>query len=103
MKTKSLLVFMVVVGILLLYSSICYRLLNEKTEEVTRNAISTFLSEHFPEVHSYEYLKAVGNGEDSFQVFVKTNEDKYYTFYFYLEDNIYQLINVSDSVPSYVL
>ena len=62
-----------------------------------------FFSEHFSDISSYEYLKAVGSGEDGFQVFVKTDSENYYTFSFRLEDNIYKLINVSDSVPSYAL
>lgn len=103
MKTKSLLILTIVVCVLLAYSVICYQLLNGRTEEVTRNAISTFFSEHFPDVQSYEYLKAVGIGENSFQVFVKTDLENYYTFSFHLEDNVYKLINVSDSVPSYAL
>ena len=101
MKTKFLIAVLVVSGILLVYSLVCYRILNKRIEINTKNSISTYFSDYLPEVTSYEFIQAVSNEEDTFQVFVKTQDD-YYTFNFSINDQGYQIQNVELGVPNYI-
>ena len=78
MKTKFLIAVLVVSGILLVYSIVCYRILNKRIEINTRNSISTYFNTYLSDVSSYEFIKAISNKKDTFQVFVKT-KDNYYT------------------------
>lgn len=103
MKAKSLFILFIIVGILFIYSTVCYRLLNNRVEVITRDTISMFFSEHFSDISSYEYLKAAGNEADSFRVFVKADNQTYYTFFFDYKNRMYKLVDVADSVPSYAL
>lgn len=101
MKAKSLVVLLIIVGVLVLYSIVCYDLVNRRVEVGTRNAIANYFSIHAPQVESYEYLKAVGDAKYSFRIFVKTEED-YYTFYFDMNQETYQLMNVETDAPNYI-
>ena len=101
MKAKSLMVVLVVIGVLFLYCVFCYRILNNRIEDSTRSIISNYFYSNYPQVTSYEYLKAISEEENTFQVFVKTNED-YYTFLFQLDNKEYQLLNAHHGVPSYI-
>lgn len=99
MKAKTLVVLLVVTSILLIYSMICYSLLNKSIEVSTKNIISDYLVKS--SITSYEYLKANSTKKDTFQVFIKTN-DQYFTFIFKLNQQNYQLLNVYPSVPDYI-
>ena len=101
MKTKFLIAVLVVSGILLVYSIVCYRILNKRIEINTRNSISTYFNTYLSDVSSYEFIKAISNKKDTFQVFVKT-KDNYYTFDFSMNDQEYQIQNVWLGVPSYI-
>ena len=101
MKAKSLIVILIVTGVLFLYCTFCYQILNNRIKENTQTIISNYFSTNYPQITSYEYLKAISEEEDTFQVFVKTNED-YYTFLFQLDDREYQLLNVFLGVPNYI-
>lgn len=100
MKAKSLIVVLVVVSVLLIYSVICYRLLNERIEVTTKNTVANYFSSNIPQVSSFDYLKAISREKNTFQVFVTTNVDDY-TFYFQYSDHEYQLLDVESGIPSY--
>ena len=59
MKAKSLIALFVVVSILLVYSMICYNLLNTRIQVDTRYIIDNYLQTNYPEIETYEYVKAV--------------------------------------------
>ena len=101
MKAKSLIVVLIVVSILLIYSVVCYRVLNKRIEINTKNSISTYFSHYLPEVSSYEYIKAISNEKGTFQVFVKA-ENHYYTFHFGINSQGYLIQDVDLGVPSYI-
>ena len=101
MKTKFLIVVLVVSAILLVYSLVCYRVLNKRIEINTRNSISTYFNTYLSDVSSYEFIQAVSNEKNTFQVFVKTKND-YYTFNFAINDQEYQIQSVELGVPSYI-
>ena len=101
MKTKFLVAVLVVSVILLVYSLVCYRILNKRIEMNTRNSISSYFNTYLSDVSSYEFIQAVSNKKDTFQVFVKTQDD-YYTFHFNIHDQEFQLQNVELGVPSYI-
>lgn len=101
MKTKFLIAVLVVSGILLVYSLVSYSILNKRIEINTRNSISTYFNTYRPDISSYEFIQAVSNKEDTFQVFVKAQDD-YYTFNFSIHNQGYQIQNVELGVPSYI-
>ena len=101
MRTKFLIAVLVVSFILLVYSLACYRILNKRIEVNTRNSISSYFNTYLSDVSSYEFIRTVSNEKDTFQVFVKTQDD-YYTFYFSIHDQEFQLQNVELGVPSYI-
>ena len=93
MKAKTLVVLLVVTSI------ICYSLLNKSIEVSTKNIISDYLAKS--SITSYEYLKANSTKKDTFQVFVKS-DNQYFTFIFELNQHDYQLLKVYPSVPDYI-
>ena len=99
MKAKTLVVLLVVTSILLIYSMICYSLLNKSIEVSTKNIISDYLAKS--SITAYEYLKANSTKKDTFQVFVKS-DNQYFTFIFELNQHDYQLLKVYPSVPDYI-
>lgn len=99
MKAKTLVVLMVVTSVLLIYSVFCYHLLNQNIEVSTKNIISDYLAD--ASISSYEYLKANSTQKDTFQVFIKAN-DQYFTFIFELNQQNYQLLDVHPFVPDYI-
>ena len=101
MKLRNLITIFVITSILLVYSIICYHLLNDRIEIGTRSSIANYFSLNCPQVDSYEYLKAVGDSENTFQDFVKANDDEY-TFRFRYENGEYQLVNATLGIPGYV-
>lgn len=101
MKAKSLIVLMAVVLLLLVYSMVCYHILNDRIEISTRNTISNYFSTNIPEVTTYQFLQAVSEKENTFQVFVKAEND-YYTFNFSINDQRYQIQSVELGIPSYI-
>ena len=101
MKAKFLVAVLVVSVILLVYSLVCYRILNKRIEMNTRNSISSYFNTYLSDVSSYEFIQAVSNKKDTFQVFVKTQDD-YYTFHFNIHGQEFQLQNVELGVPSYI-
>ena len=101
MKAKSLIVVFVLAGIVLLYSVFCYHVLNERIEAETKDIISSYFNTYNPDVASFHYLKAISDEDNTFQVFVRTNEEDY-TFYFLIEEETYQLEDVFVGVPNYI-
>ena len=75
MKAKSLIALFVVVSILLVYSMICYNLLNTRIQVDTRYIIDNYLQTNYPEIETYEYVKAVSTKKDTFQVLIKADKD----------------------------
>lgn len=101
MKIKLLISCLVVVSFLLFYTMTCYHILNKELEDITSTSISNYFSYYYPEVNSYKYIKAISNKKNSFQIFVKANNN-YYTFNFKMENNSYELLEVIPNVPSYI-
>lgn len=101
MKVKNLVIILFLVLALLIYSMLCYKLLNTKIENDTKNLISNYFANCYPQIESYEYLKAVSDGKETFKVFVKADKE-YYTFYFSIEEQTYVLLKVENLVPAYI-
>lgn len=101
MKTKFLIAGFVVSGILLVYCLVCYRILNKRIEINTKNAISAYFNAYSSDVSSYEFIKAISNQVDTFQVFVKMKDD-YYNFHFTINGQNFQIQSVELGVPSYI-
>lgn len=102
MKAKSLIALFVVVSILLVYSMICYNLLNTRIQVDTRYIIDNYLQTNYPEIKTYEYVKAVSTKKDTFQVLIKADKD-YYTFHFSNINQAYQLLSVDEGTPNYII
>lgn len=100
MKAKVLIALLVVVSILLIYSMICYNLLNTRIQIDTKYIIDNYLQMNYPEIYAYEYVKAVSTKKDTFQVLIKADKD-YYTFYFSNINKAYQLLDVEEGTANY--
>ena len=72
MKAKFLVAVLVVSVILLVYSLVCYRILNKRIEMNTRNSISSYFNTYLSDVSSYEFIQAVSNKKDTFQILIIT-------------------------------
>lgn len=102
MKAKTLIALFAVVSILLVYSIICYNLLNTRIQVDTRYIIDNYLQTNYPEIETYEYVKAVSTQKDTFQVLVKADED-YFTFHFSNINQAYQLLSVEEETSNYII
>lgn len=100
MKTKNLIIIFVIVSVLLIYSVICYNLLNKKVEINTRSIISDYFNNYYPQIDSYNFLKAISDN-GIYKAFIKADKE-YYTFYFEVNMQNYKLIKVEKDVPNYI-
>lgn len=98
MKTKTLIIAFVVVGILFLYCNLCNGFLNKLVKTNTNNDINNYFVYYYPKVEAYKYLNIVGDKNDTFKVYIEA-DDNYYTFYF---TNNYKIIKVVNKVPNYI-
>lgn len=94
MKLKTYFIILVVLFILLFYNMFAYKFANNRIEDQTKYAITSYFN------NKYEYVKATLNEDATINVFVKY-KDKYYRFIF--ENNGgYKLINVNQNIPLYI-
>lgn len=94
MKTKSLIIWLVRLGILLGYFMICYSFVNETIKKGTEE----FVYEYFGD-NSFLYLKAEVESDDIIHVYYKFDQE-YYRFWFLKKGYNYNFIKVDKDVPA---
>ncbi len=100
MKIKTYLIVLGVLFILLFYNLFCYFFANKMIEDRTKYLISSYLKSNYKE-DDYEYIKATNNNDGTFNVFIKTNKDKYYRFIF-INNGGYKIVLVNQDIPVYI-
>ncbi len=101
MKTKKLIILLVVTSIVLFYSMLCYNVLNKRLEIETKEEIINYFNKNYPFITEYEYVKAISDEENDFQVFVKTDHEDF-TFHFLIQNHRYLLNDVTVGIPPYI-
>jgi len=105
MKTKSLIIILVVVLILLVYNLFCYGFANKIIDTNSKNIITNYF-DNINVNSKYKYIKATSNEDSSINVFVYINDTnlnhKYYRFILDKYNGDLKIREVNNDIPIYI-
>ena len=105
MKTKTLLIILVVVSIFLLYFYICYCFVNKTIYKKTEDEVLNYVLEHFSNEYVVNYMTSQVYQDNIIYVYYQVHSDKeeyYLRFSFLKNGNQYRLLDVSKDVAHYI-
>ena len=105
MKTKTLLIILVVVGMLFLYFSVCYRFVNQTIKKATEEVALEYALEHYSIDSTVTYMTSQVYQDNVISVYYQINSDNkeyYLHFFFEKRGSQYYLLDASEEVPHYI-
>ena len=106
MKTKTLLIIIVVVGLIYVYFQISYNFVNQTIKKGTENVVLEYALEHHFSQPTVSYMTSQVKSRNVINVYyqiMNKEEKSHLCFVFNKIGNQYFLLDVEDEVPNYII